>query len=121
MIAIAQYVASFSAGLLITSQTMRILKTVNEQESVTRTSGQLETAVVDQWVTEEPRLLGSQQLNAALQHIMSSDSNSNTVYIDAMHNSSSNGREEYALGSESLNRMLEDIMTPAGWLCTNVL
>ncbi|KPU74013.1 uncharacterized protein Dana_GF14009, isoform B [Drosophila ananassae] len=104
MIAVAQWVASLSAGLLISSQTLRILKTVNEQEPTARITGQVQTAAVISQDSEGPEVLGSEQLSAALQHLMSSDNNSSHVYIDAMHNPSARGKQDYALGSETLNR-----------------
>ncbi|XP_017105097.3 uncharacterized protein [Drosophila bipectinata] len=113
MIAIAQWVASLSAGILISTQTMRFLKTVNEQESSDKIAGQLHTAAIDSQDSEGAQVLGSENLSSALQHIMSSENNSSHVYIDAMHNPSTKGKQDYALGSESLNRMLEDIMAPA--------
>jgi len=113
MISIAHWLTSFSAGVLASAQAIRFLKTVNEEELPTRISNQLESAAIDGLATDEPKILGSEQISSVLQHILSSDQKSNHVYLDAMHNRSAK-KEGYALGSESLNQMLEDIMTPAG-------
>ncbi|XP_017009705.2 uncharacterized protein [Drosophila takahashii] len=113
MISIAQWLTSFSVGVLASAQGIRFLKTANEEESPTRIASQRETAAIEGLATEEPKILGSERISSVLQHIFSSEQNSSHVYIDAMHNRSAK-REGYALGSESLNQMLEDIMIPVG-------
>ncbi|XP_043662715.1 uncharacterized protein LOC122626497 [Drosophila teissieri] len=113
MISIAQWLTSFSAGALASAQAIRFLKTANEGESPAKISNQLETAAIDGLPTEQPKILGSERISNVLQHVLSSERNASGVYLDAMHNRSAN-KQEYALGSESLNQMLEDIMTPAG-------
>ncbi|KAH8305524.1 hypothetical protein KR018_002742 [Drosophila ironensis] len=115
MLSVAQWLATFSAGIVITSQTMRMLHTVNDREQEDKMYGNLQTAAIAKpEEPEEPQNLGSEQLSNALQHILSSDTNSSHVYIDAMHNDTARDKQDYALGSESLNRVLEDIMTPSG-------
>ncbi|XP_016974895.2 uncharacterized protein LOC108041469 [Drosophila rhopaloa] len=113
MISIAQWLTSLSAGFLATSQAIRYFKTANEKESPARMSNQRETAAIDVSAAEEPKILGSEQISSLLQHIFSSERKSSPVYIDAMHNRSAR-KQEYSLGSESLDRMLEDIMDPVG-------
>ncbi|XP_017075710.2 uncharacterized protein LOC108110932 [Drosophila eugracilis] len=113
MISIAHWLASFSAGFLASAQAINFLKTANEDESPARISNQSETAAIDGLAIEEPKILGSERISNVLQHILSSEPNSSHVYIDAMHNRSAN-KQKYALGSESLNQMLDDIMTPTG-------
>ncbi|XP_033172561.1 uncharacterized protein LOC117148941 [Drosophila mauritiana] len=113
MISIAQWLTSFTAGALASAQATRFLKTVNEEESPAKISSQLETAAIDGLATEQPKILGSEQISNVMQHILSSERSASGVYLDAMHNRCAN-KQEYALGSESLNQMLEDIMTSAG-------
>ncbi|XP_017130274.1 uncharacterized protein LOC108147978 [Drosophila elegans] len=113
MNSIAQWLTSFSVGFLASAQAIRFFKTVNEEESPAWISSQQETAAIDGLFTEEPKILGSEQISSVLQHIFSSERKSCHVYIDAMHNRSVH-KQEYTLGSESLNRMLEDIMDPIG-------
>ncbi|XP_037711032.1 uncharacterized protein LOC119548030 [Drosophila subpulchrella] len=113
MISIAHWLTSFSAGVLASAQVIRFLKTANEEELPARISSQLETAAIEGLATDEPKILGSEQISSVLQHILSSEQNSSHVYLDAKHNRSAK-KDGYALGSESLNQMLEDIMTPAG-------
>ncbi|KAH8334456.1 hypothetical protein KR059_010410 [Drosophila kikkawai] len=112
MTLIAQWLASFSAGLLLSIQTIKILKTANEQEGAAKISDHPDTAVIDESETEGPESLGSEQISNALQHILSGERNFCSIYLDAKHNNIAKG-QKYALGSESLNRLLEDIMTPA--------
>ncbi|XP_016954780.1 uncharacterized protein LOC108027740 [Drosophila biarmipes] len=113
MISIAQWLSSFSAGVLASAQSITFLKTANEEELPSKISSQLETAAIDGLAKEEPKILGSEHISSVLQHIFSSEQNSSHVYIDAKHNRSAK-KEGYALGSESLNQMLEDIMTATG-------
>lgn len=112
MISFVQWLASFSAGLLLCTQTMKILKTVNEQESAAKIADHLDSAVIDESGFGGPKVLGSEQISNTLQHIMNGERHYCRVYLEAKHNNSAKG-QEYALGSESLNRMLEDIMRPA--------
>ncbi|KAH8282503.1 hypothetical protein KR054_007985 [Drosophila jambulina] len=111
MISIAEWLANFSAGLLLSVQAMRILKTVNEQEGPAKISDHI-SAASDEPEFGGPESLGSEEISSVLQHILNGERNASSIYLDAKHNNIAKG-QKYALGSESLNRMLEDIMTPA--------
>ncbi|XP_017050034.1 uncharacterized protein LOC108094123 [Drosophila ficusphila] len=112
MIVFTEWLTTISAGILASAPAIWFLKRVNEEESPAKISGHLETAVIDGLTIDEPKILGSERICNVLQHIFSSEPDSSHVYIDAMHNRSAN-KQNYALGSESLNRMLEDIMSSA--------
>ncbi|XP_022227054.2 uncharacterized protein LOC111077187 [Drosophila obscura] len=89
----------------------------NEEESASqRFAGQPVTAAIDHSDMIEPPALGSETVNAALQRLFSSKEIGNldrsSVYIDAMHNNAN--KQEYTLGSEALNRILEGLQAPSG-------
>ncbi|KAH8249375.1 hypothetical protein KR032_009073 [Drosophila birchii] len=112
MISIVQWLASFSAGLLLSIQTMKILQPVNEQEGPAKISDHMDSGVIDESEIGSRECLGSEQISNVLQHILNGERNSCSIYLPAKHNNIVKGKK-YALGSESLNRILGDIMTPA--------
>ncbi|KAH8381021.1 uncharacterized protein LOC110181146 [Drosophila serrata] len=112
MNSIARCLAAFAAGLFLSAQTMGILKRVNEQEGAAKISDHMGSAVIDESEIKGRESLGSEQISDALQHILNGDRNSCSIYLHAKYNNIAKGRK-YALGSESLNRILEDIMNTA--------
>ncbi|XP_030384572.1 uncharacterized protein LOC115631863 [Scaptodrosophila lebanonensis] len=105
--ALLKWVATVTASLLVTMHGADMIKTVNEESAERHASQQAESAVEP----TQPYLMGSAKVSAALQNILSSDVNAaeRSVYIRAMHNKS---KQNYELGSEALNRTLEEIMMP---------
>ncbi|ALC39812.1 CG17648 [Drosophila busckii] len=104
---VIQWLASMSAGFLLSTNTMRFFKVANEQEDAYIAAG-MEASAVEKLDENEPYIMGSEQLNSALQYIFSSDGNDADYPQFMGYNSEAN----YALGSESLNRMLEEMQTP---------
>ncbi|XP_002052231.2 uncharacterized protein [Drosophila virilis] len=102
---VIEWLISVCAGLLLGTQSMRFWRIANEEHR-SPVAGGMETSAV-QTELEKPYIMGSEQINAALQNILSSDDKSlenQTLLIGAVN------KAGYALGSESLNRMLEDIL-----------
>ncbi|KAH8255658.1 hypothetical protein KR038_008053 [Drosophila bunnanda] len=110
MTSIGRWLATFAAGLLLATQTLRIWKTVNEQEGAAKISDHVDSAGIEDSENEGRESLGSEQISDALQHILNGDRNSCSIYLHAQQNYIVKGKK-YALGSESLNHILADIMT----------
>ncbi|XP_064535376.1 uncharacterized protein LOC135426272 [Drosophila montana] len=103
---IIEWLISVCAGLLLGTQSMRVWKIANEEHRSPPMAGGMESSAV-QAELEKPYIMGSEQISAALQNILSSDDNgleNQTLLIGAAD------KADYTLGSESLNRMLEDIL-----------
>ncbi|EDW11680.1 ras guanine nucleotide exchange factor Y [Drosophila mojavensis] len=109
---VIEWLISVCAGLLFSTQSMRILKIANdEKNSSSSSSSQTKpvTAIKDE--LEKPYIMGSEQISAALQTVLSSDGNNlDNQMLSDNNNNNNNGQFEYTLGSESLNRMLEDML-----------
>ncbi|TDG45132.1 hypothetical protein AWZ03_008470 [Drosophila navojoa] len=113
---VIEWLISVCAGLLFSTQSMRILKIANdEKNSSSSSSSETKSVTAIQDELEKPYIMGSEQISAALQTVLSSDGNNldNQTLPDNNNNNNNNnnnGQFEYTLGSESLNRMLEDML-----------
>ncbi|EDW76631.1 uncharacterized protein Dwil_GK14560 [Drosophila willistoni] len=107
-----RWVATLSGSIVVTAQTFGLLKTVNEMEAAKHMAPVgIESAIISSQL-EPPANMGSEKISAALQYILSSKESELDrcpVYIEARNNNTMN---DCVLGSESLNRMLEDITSP---------
>ncbi|SPP79355.1 uncharacterized protein LOC117582116 [Drosophila guanche] len=132
----AQWLVSCAMGVATVANVLRHCKVANDKETVPRTVSMTNTAAIeclDLTIEEEsaqrtaskpldhsdmiePPALGSEMVSAALQRLFSSKDNCtldrSSVYIAAMHNNAN--RQEYTLGSEALNRILEGLQVPTG-------
>ncbi|XP_034473638.1 uncharacterized protein LOC117781031 [Drosophila innubila] len=103
-----QWLFSISAGLLVGIQTMRLLKVANEENESYFAHIMDSSAIQNE--SDLPYIMGSEQISAALQQILSSDENileNRSVLINDVFNPI---QSDYALGSESLNRTLEELL-----------
>ncbi|XP_017857734.1 PREDICTED: ras guanine nucleotide exchange factor Y [Drosophila arizonae] len=111
---VIEWLISVCAGLLFSTQSMRILKIANdEKNSPSSSSSQTKSVTAIQDELEKPYIMGSEQISAALQTVLSSDGNNldnQSLSDNNNNNNNNNGQFEYTLGSESLNRMLEDML-----------
>ncbi|XP_017151371.1 uncharacterized protein LOC108161595 [Drosophila miranda] len=129
MNSIAQWLVSCAMGALTVTNVVRHVNVANDKETAPRTVSIKNTSAIDSSPMSseefaamdhsdltEPPDLGSETVNAALQRLFSSEENRSvdrsSVYIDAMHNDAN--KQEYTLGSEALNRILEGLQTPSG-------
>ncbi|XP_034668792.1 uncharacterized protein LOC117901933 [Drosophila subobscura] len=132
----AQWLVSCAMGVAAVTNVWRHCPVANDKETVPRTVSMINTAAIDclDLANEEesaqragskpldhsdmiePPALGSELVSAALQRLFSSKDNwtldRSSVYIAAMHNNAN--RQEYTLGSEALNRILEGLQAPTG-------
>ncbi|KAH8377093.1 hypothetical protein KR093_003419 [Drosophila rubida] len=106
---IVQWLVGIAAGVLAGTQTIRMFKVVNEDnEYYCPHRLDVPATVPDDAESEDlPYIMGSEQISAALQQILSSDEQNPRIMSDEF----ANGRMDCELGSESLNRMLEEMMT----------
>ncbi|KAM8715686.1 hypothetical protein ACLKA7_002693 [Drosophila subpalustris] len=106
-----QWLCSLSAGLLVGTQTIRLFKVANE-ENESYFAHIMDSSAIRPDDSDLPYIMGSEQISAALQQILSSDEDSlesrlvirNDMFINT-------SQSDCALGSESLNRMLEEMMS----------
>lgn len=114
---VIEWLISVCAGLLFSTQSMRILKIANDESSTSASSSagpaaQTKSAAAIEDKLEKSYIMGSEQISAELKTALSSDGDSqDDQALTVGGNKSNNGCLEYTLGSESLNRMLEDMLT----------
>lgn len=112
---------SVGSSMLFSSITMRLFKEVNERDESRHSVPQIvneenriapvkDSSPMDA-VSEPTYDMGSEQISSALQHILSSDNVLGNLPVLTYEDNAS-GNPDYALGSESLNRMLEEMLSP---------
>ncbi|KAH8263224.1 hypothetical protein KR044_006214 [Drosophila immigrans] len=107
---IAEWLFNIAAGLLAWTQTLRMVKVANEDSEYycPHRMHASSPAIYRESESEElPYIMGSEQISAALQHILSSDKNNFTIQPKTLNDA----QKDCELGSESLNRLLEELMT----------
>ncbi|XP_062123351.1 uncharacterized protein LOC133836775 [Drosophila sulfurigaster albostrigata] len=105
---IARWLVSITAGLLAGTQTIRMVKVANEDNEYYCAHCMYSSAVQSESEsTDLPYIMGSEQISAALQQILSSDEHNVAMRPRIINNI----QKDCELGSESLNRLLEEMMS----------
>ncbi|EDV94196.1 uncharacterized protein LOC6570247 [Drosophila grimshawi] len=104
------WLISCCAGMMLGAQSIDICKIANEENESRHAVGMETSAIREDF--EQPFIMGSAQISAVLQQLLSSDEKglrSLTQYniIGTVPNAI---KSDYMLGSESLNRMLENML-----------